>query len=77
VPEHERKLRLGEVTIDHMEIGTAHTAGVDPEEDLAGTRLWPGNLGLTQGPAGSVEQHRTHGFKMRGQVESGKRESEE
>jgi hypothetical protein len=47
VAEHKRKLGFGKIAIDHVEIGTAHATGVYAEEDLVGTWLWPGYLGLT------------------------------
>jgi hypothetical protein len=42
MPEHERKLRLGQVAVDDVEIGAADAAGEDANGDLArpGLRLW-------------------------------------
>ena len=35
VPGHERELRVGQLAVDHMEIGAANPAGRDRDQDLA------------------------------------------
>ena len=39
VPGHERQLGLGQLPVDHMEIGAAYAADVDVHEDLARPRF--------------------------------------
>ena len=61
VPGHERQLGLGQLAIDDVEVGAAHAAGRDCDEDLARARLGIGQLGLAERRARRVEDHRAHG----------------
>jgi hypothetical protein len=62
VARDERQLRVGQLAIDHVQVGAAHRAGLDPEEDLPGARLRHRQLGKAQRFARSVEKHRSlHG----------------
>ena len=45
MPEHERKLRLGEVAVDDVQVGAAHTARANPKHDLARPGLGVGKRG--------------------------------
>jgi CBS domain-containing protein len=64
VPEDERELRPGELTVGDVEIGAAHAAGEDLEPDLARPGLRSGNGGRAQRAARGVEDHRSHPFKL-------------
>ncbi len=43
VAGHDRQFRIGQVAVDHMQIGTANRAGLDPHQNLSrsGTRQRP------------------------------------
>jgi hypothetical protein len=60
VAEHERELRVGELSIDDVQVGTADTAGANAEEDLPGHGCRIGDLGRTKRLARRVEHHRAH-----------------
>jgi hypothetical protein len=60
VSEHNGQFGLGEVTIDHMQIGPTDPAGHDPDQHLSWSRLWSGTLRLDQCGARSLQYHGMH-----------------
>ena len=70
VPRDERQLRVRELTVDHVEIGSADAAGPHAQQHLPGSG--PGNRcrGPAQVPARSVEQHGQHRQPRRRRVRS-------
>ena len=62
VARHDRQGGLGELAVDHVQIGPADAAGADPDQDLPGTRLRHGQIGEPERRAGPIEQHRLHGI---------------
>ena len=60
VSEDQRQLRVGQLTGLDVEIGAAHAAGLDPEEDLVGPG--PRSLDPTGHDrfAGPLQHHRVH-----------------
>jgi hypothetical protein len=48
------KPRAAHLAVADVQVGPAHAARVDLDEDLAGARLWLGQLGLAQRAAGLV-----------------------
>src|SRR5690242_10943502 len=58
--EHERKLRMRELAIEHMEVGAAHAASGDLDEDLVGARLGHRQLRRAERLARPIEHHRLH-----------------
>ena len=61
VTRHERQPGVRQLAVDDVEVGAAHAAGRDGDEDLALRRLGIGQLGLAERRARRVENHRTHG----------------
>jgi len=37
---HDRKLRIWQFAVDHVQVGSADTAGGDLDQNFAGRRLW-------------------------------------
>ena len=60
VPEHERELRIGELAVEDVQVGTADAAGLDAQEHLARRGLGVGKVAEPERPAGRVEDHRLH-----------------
>jgi hypothetical protein len=60
MPENERQLRVGELTVDDVEVSPADAAGANSEEDLPWPRHGLGQLALDERPARRLEHHRAH-----------------
>ena len=58
--ENERQLGLRQLAVEDVEIGAAHPASGDLDEDLLGSRLGNGQLGKSERLARPVEQHGLH-----------------
>src|SRR5262249_39962971 len=54
--EDQRQRRLGELTVDDVEVGATDAAGEDAEQDLSGTGERLGNLGLLERLLGSAKE---------------------
>ena len=63
VPGHDRQLGVRQIAVDHVEIGAAHPAGLDLDQDFSRARRRHRPLTHHQGRAGPVENHRTHGCR--------------
>ncbi len=63
MPEHERELRPGELAVDDVEVGAAHTARAHLEQHLARGVTRPRHLGFAQSLPDSGEEHRAHAVK--------------
>jgi len=61
VPRDERQLDVGEIAIDHMQIGPTNGARFNRDADLAGSRRWKGAFFQLQTGAQCVQNHRLHG----------------
>ena len=59
VAGHDRQ-RPGDVAVHHMQIGPAHAAGRDLDQELARTGLGHRPLDHAQRQAGPIELHRAH-----------------
>jgi len=61
VSGNHRQHRIGQLAVDEVEVGAAHAAGFDPQQDLAGCR--PGNrqFARLQRHARALEDHGAHG----------------
>ena len=62
VPGDERQLRVGQLAVDDVEIGSADAARVHGDQHLTGLRDGHGELGLPERLPGAVEHHRLHGL---------------
>ncbi len=60
MPEHERELGVLELAVEDMEVGAAHPAGRDLDEDLMRARLWHRQLHGSERLTGPIEHHRLH-----------------
>jgi hypothetical protein len=60
MPGDQGKLGIGELAVDHVEVGAAHAAGVDAGEQLALSRARIVELRFAQRLAGLVQHHRVH-----------------
>jgi hypothetical protein len=60
MPDHQRKLRVGQLAVDHVQVGAADAADVNLDEKLAraGRRLW--QVRRPQRCARLLEDHRSH-----------------
>ena len=56
----ERQLRLGELPVDDVEVGAAHAAGADANENVARPRLGDGDGRSPEFLVRSVQDHRAH-----------------
>jgi hypothetical protein len=75
---YERKLGLHQLSVDDMKVGPAYRARKDTNQKLSRARLWGGQIGQPQRPAGSFEEHRPHGsnglsLKALGQMMQGRK----
>ena len=61
VTGHDRQTGLGEVTVDDVQVGSAHAAGRYPDQHLPLIRHRHVALLQTEGRAGPVKNHRLHG----------------
>ena len=77
---HDRKLRIWQFAVDHVQVGSADPAGRDLDQNFAGRRLWADRSRMTSGVRGlsstmarmpylpSRERNRSHeydGFEVR------------
>jgi len=60
MPEHQRQLGLGELTIDDVEIGAADAAAGDLDQDLPRGGLRVGQLAFDQRLPRRFEDHGAH-----------------
>jgi hypothetical protein len=60
VSGNERKFRVLEVAIDHMEVGTTDRARGDFDQHLPGTRMRNPTLSQPERAANSLKHHRLH-----------------
>jgi hypothetical protein len=60
VAGHDRELRIGKLTIDHMQIGAANAARRNFDQDLAGSRLRNRPLAHDQQRFRPIENHGSH-----------------
>ena len=60
VPGHEGQLRLSELAVDDVQVGTADAARVDADEHLATRDLGIRENACPQRAAGLVQDHRAH-----------------
>ena len=58
---HDRKLRVRQVAVDHVQIGTAHPASGDLYQDFAAGRLRDRPLAQNQRRLRPIQNHRAHG----------------
>src|SRR5262245_5376462 len=72
--ENEGKLWVGQLAVNDVQIGPAHPAGGDPDQDLPGPRLRIRDLSLDQRLARSLENHRAHA-RIFARIQLGKAES--
>src|SRR4029453_7951131 len=68
VAQDERKLWIGKLAVQDVEIRTADGAGPGPKEDLPRSGLGPGNLGRTERCPRCVEHDGSHWFSSAGGV---------
>ena len=61
VSRHERQLGLRQLAIDDMQIGAAHRARADLDQDLARARLGGRNLSRAERLPLGMKDHRFHG----------------
>ena len=59
--EDQGQLGVLQLRVDDVEVGAAHAASADAEQELTGPRARVGKLGQAQRRARSVEHHRPHG----------------
>src|SRR5262245_4225672 len=64
VTENQRKLRIGQFTIDHVKIGAANRTGPDPHEQLSPARLGLRHIAQLQRPFRFVQNHRMHALSI-------------
>ena len=57
---HERQLRLGEFAIDHMQVGAAHAARRNLDQDFAWSRARRRVFARDERLTGPLEHHRAH-----------------
>ena len=60
MPRHDRQLRIGQVAVDHVQVGAADAAGRDRQPNLPRPRLGLGPLLDREPLAGPPENHRAH-----------------
>src|SRR5262249_37217369 len=60
VPGHDRKLRIGQFAVRHVQIGSANATSLDRDEDLAGASLRNRPLAHDERRVGPVENHGAH-----------------
>jgi hypothetical protein len=61
---YERKLRVSEFTVDHVQVSPAHGTGTDADQKLAGASFRNRKVGQPQGLAGCFEKHGTHEWTL-------------
>ena len=64
MPQDERQLRLGELSVDDVQIGAADPAGAHLDQHLAGPGLQVGQVGDLKRLALPLEHHRAHGLTL-------------
>jgi len=57
---NDGQLRLSQLTVEHVQIGTADAAGTDPHANLARARLTVGQLAPFECGPGPLQHHRLH-----------------
>src|SRR5262249_56991434 len=60
VAGHDRKLRVWQLAVDHVQIGPADTAGRDLDENFAGSRSWRWPLAHDERRARFLQRHGAH-----------------
>ena len=60
VSEDERQLRVLELAVEDMEVGTAHAAGAHAKENLSGRGRWVGDVSEHEPRAWGLEDHGSH-----------------
>jgi hypothetical protein len=60
MPWDEGKLRLRQLTVDHVQVRAADAARLNPDEDLLPPGLRLGKVTLDERRAGQIEHHRAH-----------------
>src|SRR5262249_53049367 len=60
VAGHDRKLRVWQFAVDHVQIGPADTAGRDLDENFAGRRSWRWPLAHDERRARFLQRHGAH-----------------
>jgi hypothetical protein len=60
MPGDEGELRIRQLTADHVQVGAADAARLDPDEDLLPPGLRLGEVSLDERRAGPIEHHRAH-----------------
>jgi hypothetical protein len=58
--EYERQLRVGQLTVDDVEIGTADAAGCHPDEHLARRRVRHRKIPVVERTPWSSKHERAH-----------------
>ena len=59
--QDQRQHGIGQLAVEHVEVGAADPAGLDLEQHLARAGLRVGQLVLAERAAGGIEHHRAHG----------------
>ena len=57
---HDGQLRVGQLAIDHVQIGATDAAGFDPNANLARSRRWVGPLLHAEPIMQPVQDHGAH-----------------
>ena len=60
VAQDEGQLGVGEFAVDHVQVGAAHSAGPDGDENLTGAGLGSRGVGSAQQAMRCVKQHGSH-----------------
>jgi hypothetical protein len=60
VAGHDRQARDVDLAVEEMQVGAAHAARGDVEQQLPGTRLGRGTIGGHEGRSRTLEDHRAH-----------------
>jgi len=67
----QRELGVWEFPVDHVQIGPAHRASMDSQEDLFRLRLGYRRLGRAQRVAWGLQDHRAHRHHLRSRIAYG------
>ena len=60
VPGNERQFRIGQFSIDQMQIGAANRARLNADEQLFWARFWYRHIALHERVSQFLENHRAH-----------------
>ena len=64
MPRNDRQLGIGEVAVDHMQVGAANAARLDPNANLPRPRLEFGPFLQREPIAGPPQDHGAHGARL-------------